>query len=93
MPQGIESEPVLTRAAEPEALFWIVPENVPPASPLPKVNVDVPTPATLSIVPPPLSPPTPALKPLRSSSPPRFTAREPVLAPSAALLPNCSVPA
>ena len=84
--------PVLTTFVTP-LLSWIVPENVPLVLPLPTVKLGVPPPATLSMVPPPLSPPTEALKPLISRTAPPATVRLPVLAPNVAVpLANCSVP-
>ena len=70
-----------------------VPENVPPAPPPPTVSVMPPPPAMLSTVPAPLSPPTVALLPFRSTSEPAATERL-LLVPRAEALPApaCSVP-
>ena len=86
--------PVLTTFVEPEE-FWIVPENVPLALPLPIVKLGAApnNPATLLIVPPPLSPATEVLTPLISKQRAAGDGQAAQFAPRvAAPLANCSVP-
>ena len=72
-------------------VFWMTPENVLLASPLPTVSVEVADPERLSMVPVPDSAPTPTLKPSRSRTPLEMVAA-PLVDPSAVVLPTCSVP-